>query len=166
MVFKDLKLVDLQTIIGTCGKNYPTLRKIKVLFNQLYDFAIKNDICNMDYSTFVDVVQYKDRNPDKYDRNTFEKEEIERISEPKDDKYYQIILMLLYNGVRISEFLDLKKENVHLDQQYFDVISSKTEYGIRKVPIADKVLPYYKTWFEYNPECEYLIHTPDEPTAY
>lgn len=69
--------------------------------------------------------------------------------------------MLLYNGVRISEFLDLKKENVHLDEQYFDVISSKTENGIRKVPIADKVLPFYKAWFEDNPECEYLIHTPD-----
>ncbi len=66
-VFKDLKLVDLQTVIDTCAKNYPTLRKVKVLFNQLYDFAIKNDICNKDYSTFVDVVQYKDRNPNKYD---------------------------------------------------------------------------------------------------
>lgn len=69
--------------------------------------------------------------------------------------------MLLYNGVRISEFLDLKKENVHLDEQYFDVISRKTENGIRKVPIADKFLPFYKAWFEDNPECEYLIHTPD-----
>ena len=44
---------------------------------------------------------------------------------------------------------------------YFDVISSKTENGLRKVPIADKVFPYYKAWFEDNPECEYLIHTPD-----
>ena len=69
--------------------------------------------------------------------------------------------MLLYNGVRISEFLDLKKENVHLDEQYFDVISSKTENGIRKVPIADKVLPFYKAWFKDNPECAYFIHTPD-----
>ena len=59
----------------------------------------------------------------------------------QENKYYQIILMLLYNGVRISEFLNLKKENVHLDEQYFDVISSKTENGIRKVPIADKLLP-------------------------
>ena len=59
----------------------------------------------------------------------------------KDDKYYQIILMLLYNGTRISEFLSLKKENVYLDKQYFDVIESKTENGIRKVPIADKLLP-------------------------
>lgn len=56
-VFKDLKLVDLQTVIDTCGKNYPTLRKIKVLFNQLYDYALKNDICNKDYSSFVDIIQ-------------------------------------------------------------------------------------------------------------
>lgn len=63
---------------------------------------------------------------------------------PKDDRYYQVILMLLYDGVRISELLDLKKENIHLDEQYFDVIDSKTENGIRKVPIADKVLPFYK----------------------
>ena len=55
----------------------------------------------------------------------------------------------------------MKKENVHLDEQYFDVISSKTENGIRKVPIADKVLPFYKAWFEDNQDCEYLIHTPD-----
>lgn len=41
------------------------------------------------------------------------------------------------------------------------MISSKTENGIRKVPITDKVLPFYKARFEDNPECEYLIHTPD-----
>ena len=72
----------------------------------------------------------------------------------KDDKYYQIILMLLYNGTRISEFLSLKKENVHLDE-------SKTENGIRKVPIADKLLPFYKGWYESCPDCEYLLHTED-----
>ena len=32
-VFKDLKLADLQQVIDTCGKNYPTLKKIKILFN-------------------------------------------------------------------------------------------------------------------------------------
>ena len=49
--------------------------------------------------------------------------------------------MLIYSGVRISEMLDLLKSDVHLDEQFFDVIDSKTENGIRKVPIADKVLP-------------------------
>lgn len=160
-VFKDIKLKDLQDVIDGCGKNYPTLKKIKILFNQLYDFALKNEICNKDYSSFVDILQYKDRNPNKYDRNKFEKAEIERIWELKDDPYYQIVLMLIYNGTRISEFLNLKKENVHLDEQYFDVIDSKTENGLRKVPIADKVLPFYHAWYDSCPDCEYLLHTED-----
>ena len=106
-IFKDLKLADLQQVIDTCGKNYPTLKKIKILFNQLYGFALKNDICNKDYSSFVDIAQYKDRNPNKHSRNKFSKEEVEKIWTMKDDKYYQIPLMLLYNGTRISEFLSL-----------------------------------------------------------
>ena len=48
-----------------------------------------------------------------------------------------------------------------LGEQYFDVISSKTENGIRKVPIADKILPFYKSWYESCPDCEYLLHTED-----
>lgn len=77
-VFKELKLADLQQVIDTCGKNYPTLKKIKILFNQLYGFALKNDICNKDYSSFVDIAQYKDRNPNKHSRNKFSKEEVEK----------------------------------------------------------------------------------------
>ena len=68
--------------------------------------------------------------------------------------------MLIYTGVRISELLDLKKENVHLDKQYFDVLISKTENGIRKVPIADKVLPFFEAWY-HDTDSEYLLHTED-----
>lgn len=78
-------------------------------------YALKYDIYNKDYSTYVDVAKYKDRNPNKLDRNKFSKEEVERVWTMQEDPYYQIVLMLLYNGCRISEFLDLKKENVHLE---------------------------------------------------
>lgn len=57
--------------------------------------------------------------------------------------------------------MDLKKENVHLDEQYFDVISGKTENEIQKVSIANELLHFYQNWFEDNSECEYIIHTPD-----
>lgn len=160
-VFKDIKLNDLQTVIDNSGKNYPTLRKIKILMNQLYDYAIKNDICGKDYSEFVNIIKFKDRNPNKHERCRLSDEDIKMIWDMKDDRYYQIVLMLIYNGCRVSELLDLKKENVHLDEQYFDVIASKTSNGIRKVPIADKVLPFYKAWFGACPDCEYLIHTPE-----
>lgn len=159
--FKDIRLADLQMVVDTCGKNYPTLKKLKSLFSQLYDHAMKNDICNKDYSEYVDIQRHKDKNPDKRDVNRFDRGEIDRLWELSGDKYYQIILMLIYNGCRISELLDLKKEDVHLDEQYFDVRKSKTDNGIRKVPIADKVLPFYRAWYESS-QCAYLLHTEEQ----
>ena len=78
-VFRDIRLMDLQFVVDTCGKNYPTLKKLKGLFNQLYAYAMKNDICNKDYSEFVDLSRYKDKNPNKRDRNKFTKEQIARL---------------------------------------------------------------------------------------
>lgn len=159
--FAELKLADLQRAIDVCGKNYPTLRNVKVLLNQLYDFAIKNDVCNKNYAEYVDILKYKERNPNRRPRTRISKEDVDILWHQKDDPYYQVILMLIYNGCRVMEFLNLKKENVNLSEQYFDVILSKTENGIRRVPIADAVLPFYQQWYGRHAECEYLICTPD-----
>lgn len=35
--------------------------------------------------------------------------------------------------------LELKKVDINLEDQYFDVINSKTENGIRRVPIEDSI---------------------------
>jgi len=34
-VFRDIRLMDLQFVVDTCEKNYPTLKKLKGLFNML-----------------------------------------------------------------------------------------------------------------------------------
>lgn len=106
----------------------------------------------------MDIVKHKGRNPNKRDREKFTKAEIDRLWKASDDKYYQIVLMLIYSGVRISEILNLKREDVNLKEQYFDVKLSKTDNGIRRVPIADKVLPFFKNWYN-DGESEYLLHT-------
>ena len=71
----------------------------------------------------------------------------------------KFVLMLIYSGVRVSELLDLKRENVHIDEHYFNVVESKTESGIRIVPIHDKTYPFFKKW--YDDGCEYLLQTPE-----
>ena len=76
----------------------------------------------------------------------------------KAQPYIGIILILIYSGVRISELLDLKLEDVHLEEQWFMVQASKTNAGIREVPIADKVLPIWKFFVEKS-KCEYAITT-------
>ncbi len=158
-IFKDLKLSDLQYVIDSCGKNYPTLRKLKVLFNQLYNYAMKYEICNKDYSEYIDIAKHKEKNPNKTNRTPFSEEEIKLLWIQKNNEFVQIVLMLIYSGVRVSELLDLKRENVNIEEHCFGVVASKTNNGIRKVPIADKVYNFYKNW--YNDGKKYLLHTAD-----
>lgn len=161
MKFVDIKLEHLQKVVDESGKNYPTLRKLKVLLNQLYDYAVIHEIIPKERN----LVQYVDiseaGNPNAIDRTPFKKKEIQALWKWKDSsEYIKVILMLIYSGVRIGEMLDLKKKNVNLKEKWFDVIASKTDAGIRKVPIADKVLPLFEYWYNKN-DCEYLISTPE-----
>lgn len=146
MVFAEIRLIHLQTVVDTCGKNYPTLRKLSNLFGQLYDFAMKHEICQKNYSEYVDIARHKD--PAAEPKHTrFSAKEVSSLWENVGrNDYVSVVLMLIYTGVRISELLDLKKENVHLSERYFEVLASKTEAGIRVVPIAKKALPFFEQW--------------------
>ena len=156
----EIRKAHLQNVVDTCGKNYPTLRKLKVLFNSMYKFALENDIVGKDYSQFVDIAQYRSKNPNTISRAPFTKEEVEKVWKYTDNEYCSVILMLIYSGCRVSELLDLKKENINLEERWFDVTASKTEAGIRKVPIAKKTLPFFEYWMSKN-DCPYLLSTPD-----
>ena len=117
MRFSDIRKSHLQGIVDTCGKNYPTLRKLKVLFTVMYKFALENDITSKEYSQYVDIIQYKYRNPNKCDRKPFTPNKIQTIWNCKDTyEYISVILILIYCGCRISELLNLKKENVNLHE--------------------------------------------------
>lgn len=160
MIFTDIRLAHLQAIVDDCGKNYPTLRKLKVLYNMMYGWALKNDVCAKDYSAFVDIIQYKDKNPDKIDRIPFTEDETKTIWKwSTKNEYVSVILMMIYSGVRIGELRELKKCNVHLEERYFFVEKSKTPAGIRNVPIAKKILPFFEYWMKKENKCDFLITT-------
>jgi integrase len=147
--------------VDTCGKNYPALQKLKILFTVLYKYALQNDIGLKNYAQYIDMKQYKDRNPNKTERVPFSKEELDSLwIDIPVNEYYSSILMLIYSGVRISELLDLKKEHVNLEGRWFDVVASKTASGIRKVPIAKKVYPFFEYWYHKN-NCPYLLSDPN-----
>ncbi len=130
-----------------------------MFFNQIYKFALENDLVSKDYSDFVDILHHKKEDDSK--REPFSKDEVKKFwNNVERNDYVQIILMLIYSGVRISELLDLKRENVFLEERYFDVIESKTDAGIRKVPISKKVLPFFQAWMNKN-DCKYVLSTPE-----
>lgn len=155
--FKDINLDILQGVIDNCGCNYPTLKKIKILFNQLFHYAIPRNLTDKDYSKYVDIKKYKDKNPNKRDRNKYSNDEIALFWKHTETDIGKIVIMLIYSGLRIAELLNLKKSDCHLDKKYVNIIQSKTANGIRPVPIADKVLEFWLYFFDKEESPEYLI---------
>ncbi len=167
MRFSDLKLVHLQRVIDTCGKNYPGLARIKLLFHLIYKYAQRNDLCGKDYSAYVDLSAYVDKNPNKRVHSPFTAEEIDRLWAWKDaNPYISVILMLIYGGVRIGELLNLKKENVDIAGSWYDIRTSKTRAGVRRVPIADKVRPFFEYWMRKSPGPGLLSTREGKPFSY
>ena len=150
----DIKLSHLQAVVDNSGKNKPTLRKLKVLFGLMYDYAVKNEILKpekRDMITYVDIS--KAGNPNALDRKPFTKKEIKQLWRSADEsEIFQIPLILIYTGLRIGEFFNLKKEDVHLSERWFMVTSSKTAAGIREVPIAEKIVPFFTHWLQKDSE--------------
>lgn len=154
--FSELRLVHLQSIINQSDKNYPVLRRIKILFSQLFKYAIQNDICEKDYSKYVDIAQFAMRNPNELQRFPFSGEEIDILWKNSENPYVKVALMLIYSGCRISELLQLRKENINLTERYFYIAQAKTVSGVRFVPIADVVFPFWQWWYDNN-KSGYLI---------
>lgn len=158
--FIEIKLDHLQKVVDESGKNRPTLKKLKSTLHMMYNYAELHDIITPDRNKvkFLDIDQAG--NPNAYNRQPFTTTEIDMLWKVQESNvYYSVILMLIYTGCRIGEFLDLKKEDVHLEDRWFYVRESKTEAGIREVPIADKVVPFFEYWMQKD--CDTLICTPE-----
>lgn len=161
MHFVDVKLDHLQMIVDESGKNTPTLRKLKVMLGLMYKYAVIHEIIPKERN-MVEYLNIKNAgNPNALNREPFSKAEVSRIWEAKDgNTYYTVILMLIYSGCRVSELLDLKKEDVNLEERYYNVVAAKTAAGVRTVPIAEKVYPFFEYWYSLN-DSEYLLSTPE-----
>ena len=107
MKTKDIKIMHLQNLIDSLNKKYGTLKLIKAMLNQLFKYAMELDIIQKDYSKYLKIgksVIIKQK-------SIFTDDEINLLwSNLENFKYVDTILIMIYTGVRISELLNLKKE--------------------------------------------------------
>ncbi len=153
----DINLQQLQTVADKSGKTTPILKLYKLLAGQLWEYAIIHEYIpsSKDFTQYIDVTSSVEAKTTEH--KSFTDDEISALWEGEITNESALVLMLLYTGVRVSELLDLKKENVNLEEQYFDILSAKTEAGIRRVPISDKIKPYFERF--YIRSTTYLIET-------
>lgn len=155
LYFDSIKTADIELAITKANKNYPMIKKMQILLNQLYNYAIGNDIVDKNYSIFVKFDKYKKAYKKKI-KNVYKESEIEYIWKHSGELIYRILLMLLYTGLRINELLQLKTKDLNLQERYITITNSKTNNGIRKVPIPSCI--YQMVKHQYNEKKEYFLY--------
>lgn len=139
--FTSIKIADLQSCIDKNTSGYSSNRDMKHLASKLYQYAMVQEIVTQNKSTMLTVGE---PNKTQKEKIPYSDEEIDILWQHSDDEIVKLILIYIYTGVRCNELLYLEKKHLHLDEQYFEVVKSKTESGIRLVPIADDIVPFFE----------------------
>lgn len=153
MKMSDIRPRHLQSVLDENSKaSRSSCERIRSLFRQMYDWCIANDCIKKNYAEGLTISVEQIPEPKK----AFTNEEIKILWDNQNNEHVKIVLILIYSGVRIGELLALKKEDIELENQMFSVKQAKTKSGIRRVPIADKVLPFWKYFLSIS-ECNYVF---------
>ena len=124
---------------------------MKMVLNQMMDYAIEYELTDHNYARDFKVESYKS-NPDAH--HTFTDEEMETLwAFAGESRWIDMILVQCYSGWRPTELCELKKDDIDLSIGCM-VGGSKTDAGRnRRVPVHDKIRPiierYLKTDSEY-----------------
>ena len=159
MKFKEIRTSHLQQIIDFYASEHPgkdrkgnegiipalshsSLSKMKIFWNLLYEYAMQNDIINKNYAAFVSLPKQE-----KKQKSAFTDVEVSKIEKACGVvPNAELILIMIYTGFRISEFLGLTPFSY--DKKRGGLTGGmKTEAGKdRFVPIHPKIQPYLDQW--------------------
>lgn len=120
--------------------SFSAVRRMKLYLVQIYEFAFYRGYVTADQNERAKRLDINIKAVNERPHDRFSPEELEKIKAAG----LSWVLVMIYSGCRIGELLALAPEDIHLKEKYFSVTDAKTPSGIRDVPIADAVLPYWE----------------------
>lgn len=138
--FQNLKYIDYQRVLDgmrKSGLSYSSLKKVRSLVSLLEKYANKIELTNKSYAPLLSIGNNKAIRPHK----PFSRQKINRLWQHVGEPGVDTVLILLYTGMRVGEMLALQKSNVNMRQHYIRITKSKTEAGIRIIPIHHRITP-------------------------
>lgn len=156
MVFREIRKPDMQRILDD-GRGRSSAIQLTTLWHQMCIYAREYEICSKDYTEFLDTKHIAVTDPHVHRRLT--PDEVEALFKYAEKGLFpSVYAMLIGTGCRINELLTLKRENVHLDVGYIEILSSKTKAGMRIIPIHPRIRKYFEAWMNDESGSQYLIH--------
>lgn len=140
-IIADIRLFELQELFDNMTTSWSFKNGCKSVLNMVFDFALKNEFIDSNRVSFIEI----GKKEKVIDRRIFTKKEIETLWENLDSKHCYIILILIYTGMRIGELLNLKNEDIDLHNSCLTIRESKTDAGVRIIPISSKIFNLFVT---------------------
>lgn len=108
-IYKD----ELQKTLDSCELGISSLKNIKSLYNQMFKYCISNNIVQTNYAQYVEIK----KEDDTVSGEPLTEEELKIYWKHKDDReVFQIALILIYTGLRVTELkvveIDLKEKTL------------------------------------------------------
>lgn len=140
MKMRDIRTSHMEQIMATTTGGFQLQNKIKTLWGQLFRYAMEHDIVQKDYSAFVKV-RDKQEGTKRTAITAEDRQKLRQLAEAGDHDA-QLAMIYIYTGMRPTELLEVRKENVDLDARIM-VGGMKTAAGKdRRIPIHTSIMPY------------------------
>lgn len=157
-----VKTADYQKIVDKMKTTMSrsSCEKFRNLASQLCQWSMQNDLIDKNYAEFLVLPAHKES----AEREYFTEDEISRLWNAADRFSAQIVLTMIYTGMRINELFSLRVEDVHLDEEIapdrtasYVIGGEKTEAGKnRAIMLHSRIVPFVREWMSADGR-KYLV---------
>lgn len=151
MIWADIKIDAVQDCIDRCPLGYSSKKNMKTLLNKMTKYS---DRLELPHREIVSLIRLPEKTLSRI-HQPFTAKEIETLWSHQDDLGARFALIYIYTGLRPTELLRIKTENVHLEKRYM-MGGMKTAAGKNRViPISEKIVDLIAAL--YHEDKEYLV---------
>lgn len=161
MRMKDIRAAHMDDIMQNFPYGFQAQAKLKTFWGQVFKYAMENDIIQKNYAEFIKT---KDKD-EGTKRSAIPPEDRAKLWTAADagNTDAQLALIYLYTGMRPSELLEVKKENVDLSARIM-IGGMKTDAGKdRHIPIHKDILPFITRLMQIDGEYLVMRHDKGKP---
>lgn len=147
MPIKEIKYKHMQaTLDAMGGLSYASKKKVRNLLSLLWAYARKMDYTSNDYTGLLRIGKNRPVNP----HHAISRRKVNALWRMPDVPGIDIILILIYTGMRNGELRALLKSDVNRRQKYIRIRKSKTAAGVRIIPIHSRIWPFVEVRLSCN----------------
>jgi integrase len=145
MKVRQIRARHLQQIIDDCKAGYSVKSNIRSVMHHMFRYAAQNDIIDKDYTDYIKFEQEQTI----LQREIYTDEEVKKLWAYSDQEEYAFTLVLLHQGMRIKEFMELSPEDIDLEAGTISIRKAKNNYSIRTIPINKAVFDLVRRFKEH-----------------